>query len=172
MPTIADVYRALNAMVAEEVVEKYAVCGGTAALFYADTLRTYDIDIFVLLEQKGFLIDIGPVYRWAESRGYEVHREHLLIHSVPVQVLDAGAGLELEAVQDANQLDYDGVPVPVVRPEYLALLYAKAGGRQRIARAVDLVETVDFDKKLTNDLVEKYQLHAAWQKIELAREVE
>ena len=64
-------------MVEEKVVQRYAICGGTAALFYAETLRTYDIDIFVVLEQKGILVDISPVYNWARSRGYEVRDEHL-----------------------------------------------------------------------------------------------
>ena len=35
MAAIADVYRALNAIQNEGIVEKYAVGGGMAALFYA-----------------------------------------------------------------------------------------------------------------------------------------
>ncbi len=170
MPTIADVYRALNAMAEEKVVEKYAVCGGTAALFYAETLRTYDIDIFVLMEQRGLLVDIGSIYRWARHRGYKVHQEHLLIHTVPVQIIDAGAGLELDAVRTANFLDYDGVSVPVVKPEYLALLYAKAGGRHRMTRALDLLENGSINENLLGQIAEKHNLEAVWRKIQRERE--
>lgn len=169
MPTIADVYRALNALVEEKIVEKYAVCGGTAALFYdTETLRTYDIDIFVFLPQSGFLIDLSAIYDWARCRGYGVDAEHLLIHSVPVQVLVAGEGLELEALETANILDYDGVPIPVVKPEYLVLLYAKVGGRNRIRRALDLLG-LELDLNLISDLVEKHDLQMAWAKLQKER---
>jgi hypothetical protein len=166
MATIADVYRALNAMAEEGIVQQYAVCGGTGALFYTETLRTYDIDIFVVMEQKGLLIDISPIYKWARSRGYEVRDEHLVVHGVPVQVLDASAGMELESVQSANILDYDGVAVPVVKPEYLALFYAKARGRQRITRALDLLESVPIDQTLIDDIVARYGLELVWKKLE------
>ena len=169
MPTIADVYRAINALVEEKIVEKYAVCGGTAALFYdTETLRTYDIDIFVAIPQTGFLIDLSAIYAWARSRGYGIDAEHLMIHSVPVQILVAGAGLELEALETANILDYDGVPIRVVKPEYLILLYAKVGGRNRIRRALDLLE-LELEEKLMVSLVEKYDLQAQWAKLQKER---
>ncbi len=169
MATIADVYRALNSLVEEKIVEKYAVCGGTAALFYdTETLRTYDIDIFVFLPQSGFLIDLSAIYSWGRNRGYGVDAEHLMIHNVPVRVLVAGEGLELEALETANILDYDGVPVPVVKPEYLVLLYAKVGGRPRIRRALDLLE-LDLNENLIAELVEKYDLQPAWAKLQKER---
>lgn len=157
-------------MVEEGVVERYAVCGGTGVLFYTETLRTYDIDIFVVLEQKGLLVDISPIYNWARARGYEVRDEHLVIHGVPVQVLDASVGMELESVQSANLLDYDGIPVPVVRPEYLALFYAKARGRRHIARALDLLESASIDLQLLDDVVAKYGLEQVWQKLQEEQE--
>jgi len=162
MATIADVYRALNSLLEEGVVEGYAVCGGTGALFYAETLRTYDIDIFVVTEQKGLPADVSPIYNWARGRGYEVRGEHLIIHGVPVQVLDASAGMEREAVQSANIFDYDGVPVPVVRPEYLVLFYAQARGRNRIARALDLLAVANPDVELIEEVVARYDLESAW----------
>ncbi|RYX85286.1 hypothetical protein EON83_06740 [bacterium] len=165
MATVADVYRALNAMVTEGVVQEYAVCGGTAALFYAETLRTFDIDIFVVLEQKSFLVDISPIYNWARSRGYEVRDEYLLVHGVPVQVLDGSAGLELEAVKNARPMDYDSVPVPVVSPEYLVLFYAKARGRQRIARALDLLEFASPDEDFIKDIALRYGLQDVWRRL-------
>lgn len=165
MATIADVYRALNALIEEKVVEKYAVCGGTAALFYdTETLVTYDIDVFVFCRAPVSL-DLSPIYIWARNRGYGVDAENLMIHGFPVQVLAAGEGLELEALNTSNVLDYDGVPVPVVKAEYLVLLYAKVGGRNRMRRALDLLE-LDLDEILISELVEKYSLQLAWDKLQ------
>ncbi len=165
MATIADVYRALNAMVEQEIVERYAVCGATAALFYTETLRTYDIDVFVVLEQKGLLVDISPIYNWARGRGYEVRGEHIVIHGVPVQVLDGSAGLELEAVHSAQSLDYDGVPVPVVKPEYLVLLYARAASRQRTARALDLLDLISTDEDKIGEIARQHGLQLQWKNL-------
>ena len=152
-------------MVEEKVVQKYAVCGGTAALFYAETLRTYDIDVFVVLDQKGILVDISPVYNWARSRGYEVRDEHFVVHGVPVQILDGSVGIELEAVNNARLIEYDGVPVPVVAPEYLVLFYAKARGRQRIARALDLLEWANPDEQRIEDVAQRYELQDVWDRL-------
>ena len=164
MPTIADVYRALNALVEEKVVEKYAVCGGTAALFYAETTFTYDIDIFVLLPQNSFLVDVGPIYRWAEARGFEAKDEYLMIYGVPVQILVANDGLETEAVNSANWLDYDGVLVPVVAPEYLILMYFKVASAKRRGRAFDLMEIESLDRNVLKSLVERFELGELWRR--------
>lgn len=164
MLTIVDVYRALNALVEEKVVEKYAVCGGTAALFYAETTFTYDIDIFVFLPQSSFLVDIGPIYRWAEKQGFEAKDEYLMIYGVPVQILVAGEGLEVEAVNNANWLDYDGVLVPVVAPEYLILMYLKVASPKRRGRAFDLLEIELLDRDLLKDLIERFDLGEVWRR--------
>jgi hypothetical protein len=74
----------------------------------------------------------------------------------------------LEALETANILDYDGVPVPVLKPEYLVLLYAKVGGRNRIRRALDLLE-LDLDEELIVKLVEKHDLQSAWAKLQKER---
>ena len=168
MPTVADVYRALNAMKDEGVVASYAVCGGTAALFYAtETVRTFDIGIFILIPHTGssLIITLDPIYAWARSKGYEIEAEHIYVHGVPVQFLDAGAGIELEAVQTANVLDYDGVPVPVIKPEHIVAIYAKVGGRNRITRALDILDAVPLDQDLLDDIIQRYTLQTEYRKL-------
>ena len=55
--------------------------------------------------------------------------EHVLIEGVPVQFLPAYNALADEAIETAATLDYEGVPVRVVRPEYLVALYLEPGAR-------------------------------------------
>lgn len=45
--TLADVFRELNELKATGLVREYAIGGATAALFYAEPARTYDVDVFV-----------------------------------------------------------------------------------------------------------------------------
>jgi hypothetical protein len=163
MATLADVYRALNAMQAEGIVEKYAVGDGMAALFYAETTRTYDIDIFVLLKQQGLLVDLSSIYNWARERGYPIEGEHIWIHGVAVQFFSAKDGLETEAIEHARILDYDGVAVPVMAPEYLAILYVLVGGAKRRNRAYDLLEAGTVSDKSLHEILARHDLTKKWQ---------
>ena len=161
---MADVYRALNALRDEKIVENYAICGGTAALFYdTETLRTFDIDVYVDLPQSGFLVSLAPIYEWAKARGYGIEGEHLIIHGVPVQIIVVGDGVERDALENANWLKYDGVSVAVVRPEYLVLIYGKVRGRNRLVRAGDLIENAALDARLLEQIIEKHDLRSVWE---------
>jgi hypothetical protein len=88
MPTLADVFRDLNALKAEDIVQEYAIGGATAVLFYAEPTRTYDVDVFVLLQPTGSgIVSLDPIYQWARQRNYPAQSEHIMMHGVPVQFL-------------------------------------------------------------------------------------
>src|SRR5688572_6120204 len=109
----------------ERVVTDYAIGGATAVLFYAEPTRTYDVDdVFALLPSVGqsLLVSLAPVYRWAESQGFTVDAEHVLVHGVPVQILPAYNALVIDAIHTARVHDYQGLPVRVVGPEHLIAL--------------------------------------------------
>jgi hypothetical protein len=164
MATMADVYRALNAMRDEGIVDNFAIGGGMAALFYAETTATFDVDVFVMIPHVGLLIDLSRIYDWARGRGYKIENEYLMIHGVPVQILVAGGELQSEAVQTAQQLDYDGVPVPVMKPEYLILLYLQAGSAKRRGRAADLKDA-GIDEALVSQLATRFELASQWNRV-------
>src|SRR5688572_24306772 len=132
----------------EGVVREYAIGGATAVLFYAEPTRTYDVDVFALLpaiDQLG-LIALEPVYRWAESRGFTVDAEHLLVHGVPVQILPAYNQLVVDAIRTARTHDYQGVLVRVVDPEHLIALALQTGGARRRERAWLLLQAGVADR--------------------------
>ncbi|HEX8464269.1 MAG TPA: hypothetical protein VF627_06580 [Abditibacterium sp.] len=162
MPTIADVYHAINALHSEGVVEDYAIGGGMAALFYAETTLTFDVDVFVLIPQSGLLIDLSPIYDWARTRNYEVRDEYLVMHGVPVQILIASPGLETEAIENANIISQADVPVRVMKPEYLIALYIKTGGDKRRGRARDLFAEESIDKTRLKDVLTRFDLLEKW----------
>ena len=142
MGSLKDVFRVLAQMQDEGVVADYAIGGATAVLFYAEPTRTYDVDVFVTLPSgpAPALVSLSSVYEWAKNRGIEVQGEHLMIESVPVQLLPAYNSLVEEAVTEARVHDYDGVPVRVVGPEHLAALALPAGGARRRERAWQLLQ--------------------------------
>jgi hypothetical protein len=144
----------------EGVVSDYAVGGAMALAFWSEATATFDLDVFVLLEQEGLVVSLDPIYAWARRHGYEVRAEHILIADVPVQVVPAPNALAAEAVASAEELDYDGLPVRVITPEYLIAMYLEgpAATSTRRERAARLLDQAELDRELLNSLVERYNL--------------
>jgi hypothetical protein len=159
--SLADVFRVLVRMRDEGVVTDYAIGGATAVLFYAEPTRTYDVDVFALLPSvdQSKLVSLAPVYRWAESQGFTVDAEHVLVHGVPVQILPAYNALIIDAIHTAREHDYQGTPVRVVDPEHLIALALQAGGARRRERAWLLLQTGIVDRPRLRALLETHGIH-------------
>ena len=163
MASLPDVFRVLNDMKADGVVEDYALGGAMAALFYAEPTRTYDLDVFVLLPQPDqAIVTLSPVYAWLQQRGFEPRAEHVMIHGVPVQLIPAYNALVEAAIVKARIHDYEGVEVRVCPPEHLIALALQAGGGRRRERAYQLRETADIDREALDDLLNRYGIQAPW----------
>ena len=165
MSTLADVFRELNTLKADDLVGDYAIGGATAVLFYAEPARTYDIDVFVVLPQTapGSLVSLDPFYEWARERRFPVDAGHILVHGVPVQFLPAHNALAEAAVATARTLDYDGVPVRVIDPEHLVALAFQAGGHKRRERAWQMLEVGAVNRQ---DLRELLSAHGIMMEID------
>jgi nucleotide-binding universal stress UspA family protein len=149
MASLGDVFSGINLAKSRGVVVDYAVGGAMAVLFYAEPARTYDLDVFVLLDEQAEkrLDPLGGIYEWARDQGFRVDGEHVVMHDVPVQFLPPFSPLVREAVATARVLSYEGVPVRVVAPEYLAALALQAGGARRRERAWQLLESGQVDRE-------------------------
>jgi hypothetical protein len=160
MDNVGEAIAAMNEMKREGVVSEYALGGAMALAFWSEAIPTFDLDFFVLLEQQEPLVSLAPIYDWARRRGYESEREHILMAGIPVQIVPAPNDLAAEAVMTAAELDYDGQPVRVMRPEYLVALYVEGSARTatRRERAARLLDQGDLDRELLNSLVERYNL--------------
>ena len=120
MDSFSDVIRSLNELRQEGIVAEYAIAGAMALIFWTEPTATFDLDVLILLDgPEQTITSLEPIYRWASRRGYEVKSEHVLIKGVPVQFLPAYNDPATEAIRTAASLDYEGVQVRVVRPEYL-----------------------------------------------------
>jgi len=63
-----------------------------------------------------------------------------------------------EAIRSAETLDYEGVPVRVMRPEYLIALYLLpgAGTRKRRERAASLLELPGLNRALLDEILSRH----------------
>lgn len=159
MKGLQQVFAEINELEQAGLIENYALGGALAALFYTEVSRTYDVDIFALLDvPTGSLVSLEKIYTWAKEKGHDYKDEHLLIFNVPVQILVAAPGLQADAILSANKLSYEGVEIKVMKPEFLIALYLSAGGAKRKERAIALLELKTLDKKLLQELLTKYNL--------------
>ncbi|HEX5045052.1 MAG TPA: hypothetical protein VFV75_19315 [Candidatus Polarisedimenticolaceae bacterium] len=148
MSTFADTLRVLNTMKEEGVVDEYAVAGAMALVFWTEPVATFDLDVLVLLPgEETAIVSVAPIYEW------------VLIEGTPVQFLPAHGELADESIELAATLEYEGVPVRVVRPEHLAALYLEpmARTRKRRERAAAR-ESPTFDSFAFDQLCDRFRL--------------
>ena len=160
-PAFPAALRALNELKDSRVVLDYAVAGAMAVVFWAEPIPTYDLDVLVFLPEQGTaIVSLESLYAWARARGYAVDAEHVLVEGVPVQFLPAHDALADEAIETAAAMDYDGVPVRVVRPEYLIALYLEPAARtpKRRERAAALLDAPVTNRRLVDELLGRFGL--------------
>ena len=159
--SFADALRAINSLKEAGVIQEYAVAGAMAIIFWTEPVPTYDLDILVFLPaQPGPLVNLDSVYRWAGARGYPVSEEHVIVEGVPTQIIPSPNRLADEAVQSAELLEYEGVRVRVVRPEYLIALYLEPSARtpRRQERAALLMEWPGLSRVLLDEILKRHGL--------------
>ena len=160
LDNFGEAIAALNSLKDDDVVSDYALGGAMALIFWSEPTATFDLDVFVLLEQTGLLVSLDSIYAWARARGYPEESEHILISGMPVQFIPAHNALAADAVAAAAELEYDGQPVRVIRPEYLIAMYLEdsARTRKRLERVAALLDEGNLDRTLLNNLVKRYNL--------------
>ena len=106
------------------------------------------------------LVSLEPIYDWARRSNYREEAEHIFIGRMPVQFIPAHNALAEEAIATAAELDFEGQPARVIRPEYLIALYLETSARthKRLERAAALLEEGSVDRGLLNTVLRKYNL--------------
>jgi hypothetical protein len=156
----AHAVRAVSSLKDGALVDEYALGEAMAFTFWSEPTSTFDVDIFVLLKSEGMLVSLEPIYRWARAKGYAEEAEHIVIAGVPVQIIPAHNPLTEEAVRTAVDLDYEGHPIRVIRPEYLVAMALEPSARtkKRLMRIAALLDEGNLDLELLRNVLERYNL--------------
>jgi hypothetical protein len=160
LDSFSEALAAISDLKRDGIVADYAVGGAMAVIFWSEPTATFDLDVFVRFHSPGMLVSLDAIYSWARERGYPEEAEHIVIAGIPVQVIPAHNALAEEAVANAADLDYEGQPVRVIRPEYLIAMYLEpsARNRKRMERVAALLDEDNVDRGLLKRLLERYKL--------------
>lgn len=160
------VIQVLNKMLAEGVVEKYAIGGGIAAIYYLEPYQTDDIDVFVLPVVVGDsgLISLEPIYTYLEGLGYQSVEEGvgILIDDWPVQFLPASKSVQEEAVVHAEEVSFAQSRTYIFSAEYLATELLRSGRDKDLLRVIKLVKTGEVNMKVFREIIDRHGLIQKW----------
>jgi hypothetical protein len=148
----------INQMVADGVIDNYAVAGAIGAMFYVEPFSTKDLDVFVLTPEDQLVLEI-PGLNYLKARGYtEWRNEGIVIESWPVQFMPVANALEREAYEKAQYHDVDTVSVRVVSPEHLVAIMLQVGRLKDLARVDMFLAQSAVDLEALSDILDRYGL--------------
>jgi predicted nucleotidyltransferase len=150
--------RVLNELKEEGLVKDYAIGGAVAALRWTEPFFTQDLDIFVIVEvvQEGFIL-MSPIYEYFQKRGYVWKGHWIVVEGVPIDIFPADP-LEAEAVEQAIEVEYEGIRAKVMTPEYLIALFLRAGREKDRMKVRLLLEQSDVNREQLKEILERYGL--------------
>ncbi len=151
----------MNELKREGLIKDYAIGGAIGALKWVEPFFTRDLDIFIILikePENGEVIMLSPLYEYLKKRGYNKWVEQwIIIDDVPVELIPA-EGVSKESVENALEVEFEGVRTKVMRPEYLIALFLKAGRDKDIRKIEMLLKQTKIDMEKLKDILRRYDL--------------
>ena len=161
-----DTLSEINALRAAGVIGQGAIGGAMGATFYLEPVSTFDLDIFVVFAGAPLILTLTPVYDFLKARGHKPDGDAMMVHDWPVQFLPAESPLLREAVEQAREMDFEGVPARVMTAEHLMAIALQTGRGKDYARLVSFMEASVADEAKLGEILERHDLTAAWQRFE------
>lgn len=165
---IKDTIAAINQMLAEGIIERYAIGGAVGATFYLEPVATLDVDVFISfrLEAGSLIASPQPIFDYLKARGGRMEGEYIVISGWPVQFLPAANPLVAEALAQAVERDVAGTSARVFTAEHLAAIALQTGRAKDKARLLQFIETGVLDLARFQAIVTRHGLLEAWQRFE------
>jgi hypothetical protein len=154
---LGEIFLAASELVARKLIEKWALGGALAGVYYTEPVVTYDADIFFIPADKSLSAGLPSIYAYLQSQGWHAEGEHLLCGEFPVQLLAAHALTE-EAVREALAIEYEGVTGYVFRAEYIVAIAASVGRLKDRSRIEQIFEQASIDQQMLDDILKRYRL--------------
>jgi hypothetical protein len=166
--SIRDVIAMINQMERDRVISRYAIGGAVGATFYLEPVATLDVDVFVAFDivPGQLIVTPKPIIDYLTARGCSMKGEYVMIADWPVQFLPPVSPLVEEALEQAAEVDVDGVPARVFSAEHLAAIALETGRAKDKARLLQFIEEGAIDAVRFQEIVKRNKLVDAWAKFE------
>lgn len=161
-----DTLSEINQLQTAGLIGQWAIGGAMGATFYLEPISTYDLDIFVIFEGAPQILTLAPIYDFLKTRGHTADGDAMMVHGWPVQILPGESALLREAVKQAREVDFEGVPARVMTAEHLMAIALHTGRGKDFARLLTFVESKAADPAKLCEILERHGLSAAWKRFE------
>ena len=150
---------ALNQLVTDKVIDQYAIGGAIGASFYIDAVQTEDVDAFVFISpSKSGLLTLTPIYDALVKLGGIIEKEYVRFADWPVQILPDVNDLVREAIREAKNVEFAGIPTRVFSAEHLCAVALQTGRTKDYLRVVMFLEADAVDQRLLETLLKRHNL--------------
>jgi hypothetical protein len=161
-----EALKALNRLVADGVLQDYAIGGAVGASFYLPAMQTEDLDVFVILPAPNSLLaSLTSVYDALKARGGVVEHEYVRFGEWPVRILTDANPLIAEAILDATHVDFEGIPTKVLGAEHLCAIALQTGRAKDYARVTMFLEGANVNLEALRSLANRYGLSGRLQRV-------
>jgi len=151
----------INELKKEKLIKDYAIGGAIGVLKWVEPFFTRDLDIFIIPQKEvgeKELFLLLPIYEYLKNKGYDKWiGQWLIIEGIPVEFIPA-EGLAGEAVENAIEIEFEGVQTRVMLPEYLIALFLKASRDKDKIKIQMLLEQAEVNMEKLKEILNKYSL--------------
>ena len=152
----------LNDMITHNIITNCAIFGPIAQMRYTEAVATMDVDVLVAAHEINGLNVLEPIYNFCGTRGWRPEGEAIRVGSWPVQFIPAFDPVTREAMRLAEIGEIEGVPLRVVRADYLAIIALSVGRAKDFVRILALLENNSVKSNDIEKLARNFGLQAKW----------
>jgi hypothetical protein len=100
---LRKLFRLFDQAVQDGVIDRYALAGGFAIIYYGAPIHTVDADLLVVFPTtRTGLLDPGTLFGYFEKNGADWLDEYLVLNGLKFQLVPANGGLNAEALTTAK----------------------------------------------------------------------
>jgi hypothetical protein len=133
---------------------------------YTEPVATLDADVLVTVPSPERIDALRGIYEFCAARGYRSEGEAVQVGAWPVQFVPVFSSLTREAMEQAETVDFDGVPFRVLRPDYLTVIALSTGRAKDYTRILALLESESVGRDEIASLAGRHGLTESWQRFE------
>jgi hypothetical protein len=170
--TLRKTIEVVTTLATEGVITQYAITGAVAVSNYIQPTLTEALDILVSVgdfgrRQSGLLL-VPPIETALAKLGYtERHDVGILIEDWPVQFLPAASPLDEEAINQAEETEFQAagespIRTRILRAEHVVATAVKVGRLKDLARVEAFLDQKAVDLDRLKAVLQRHDLMPAW----------